>query len=385
MRHHSRSSTHSPRSNSQPRAYRRHWPSARQGVAPPDIIREDFQHLVSTVRLRTSQLVEELILMQSIEGHAHEGHSTFAGRRFINTTLQDTVQALGRDTRLVADQRQALIDEVVEWVQQAAAGKGSNLLVTSDGDCLFDIGLFRQIEVNPLDVLKGFYLGGLRDNSAVRLEVEKQYGLRIGGGETALVDVKVMEEMGLDAETLAHGEWQNRMEEFRARGLIVEYRDNDPRRLRFLYIRHRQGGGTSDDAAILATGKLFGPSATLGAFLADAVDTFEKYVPLPQYADQDDDIALWLKENVPDLGATADDLMRVTYLCAVPEHSPEKVPDSSLRWMLAIDRSVDQTALESHLAYLQGRPYAPQLLAFERAPNHEFYQWFEARLGALKP
>jgi len=113
-----------------------------------------------------------------------------------------------------------------------------------------------------------------------------------------------MERMELDAEQLAHGEWQDRMAEFRERGMITQYTEGDQRRLRFLYIRHRLGGGTSDDVAILAAGKLFGPSAALGAFLADAIDTFEKYVPLPRYADQDDDLALWIEANVPNLGVT---------------------------------------------------------------------------------
>jgi len=347
-----------------------------KGVPPPELIRQDFQRLQNTVCLRTSQLLEELILLQSIEGHAHEGHGAFSGRRFINTTLQDAVLALGRDPVTVTEQRQEIIDEIGAWLKLAAAGKAPNLLVTPEGECLLDIGLFRQIEVEPEAVLKGFYLGGLRDNSEVRREVEKQYDVRIGGGECALVDMAVLEEMGLDAEQLAHGEWQSGMAGFRERGLITEYRENDSRRLRFLYIRHRRGGGTSDDAAILAAGKLFGPSAALGAFLADAVDTFEKYVPLPRYADQDDELALWISANTPNFGVTREDLNRVTYLCAVPEGRQEQVPDSSLRWMLAVDRKVDQTALESHLAYLQGRPYSPMLLAFEQASNQALYDWF---------
>lgn len=350
------------------------------GVAPSDLVREDFQRMVSSVRLRTSRLVEELILMQSIEGHAHEGHGAFSGRRFINTTVQDAVLALGRDPQVITGQRQELIDEVVEWVQHVAQGGTSELLTTTAGDCLFDMGIFRQIEVDAKAVLKGLYLGGLRDNSEVRIGVEEKHGIRIGGGETALVDVAVMEQMRLDAEQLAHGEWQDRMEEFRERGLITQYSEGDDRRLRFLYIRHRKGGGTSDDAAILAVGKLFGPSAALGAFLADAIDTFEKYVPLARYADQDDELSLWIKDHVPDLGVTEADLQAVTYLCAVPEEAHDRVPDSSLRWMIAVDQRVDQTALESHLAYLQRRPYSRMVLAFERVPNNELYDWFEDQL-----
>jgi hypothetical protein len=356
---------------------------AATSVAPVELVREDFQRLIASVSLRTTQLVEDMILMQSIEGHAHEGHGAFGGRRFVNTTIQDTVLALGRDPKAIAAQRQDLIDEIVDWTTRAVQGLAGNLLVSEEGDCLLDIGLFRQVEVDPTAVLKGLYLGGLRDNSQVRIEVEKRYGLSIGGGECALVDVAVMEGMGLDAEQLAHGEWQDRMEEFRQRGMIVEFTGDESRRLRYLYIRHRKGGGTSDDAAILAAGKLFGPSAALGAFLADAVDTFEKYVPLACYADQDDDLALWIEKHVPDIDPGREDLYKMTYLCAVPQGEQANVPDSSLRWMLTIDRKCDQTALESHLAYLQNRPYAPMLLAFERIQNRELYEWFTARYDAL--
>ena len=64
------------------------------GVAPEDLIREDFQALNSREILRTVSHVEELILMQSIEGHAHEGHGLFYGRKFPNTTQDDIARAL---------------------------------------------------------------------------------------------------------------------------------------------------------------------------------------------------------------------------------------------------------------------------------------------------
>jgi hypothetical protein len=56
------------------------------------------------------------------------------------------------------------------------------------------------------------------------------------------------------------------------------------------------------------------------------------------------------------------------------------VPDSSLRHLLEIDRETDQSALDSHLAYLSGHPYSPMLLASEDIPNGEFYGWVEARM-----
>jgi hypothetical protein len=72
--------------------------------------------------------------------------------------------------------------------------------------------------------------------------------------------------------------------------------------------------------------------------------------------------------------------MRVIWLCATPPEARDEVPDSSLRHLLEIDRDTDQTALESHLAYLTGRPYSPLPLGHEDIPNTALYQWFETRL-----
>ena len=61
----------------------------RRHVAPYDLIARDFRELDALETLRTTWDNERLILMQSVQGHAHEGHCTFAGRRFPNTTIDD--------------------------------------------------------------------------------------------------------------------------------------------------------------------------------------------------------------------------------------------------------------------------------------------------------
>ena len=44
----------------------------RGGVAPADLIQEDFAALKSRIVLRTNLDVEDLLLIQSIEGHAYD-------------------------------------------------------------------------------------------------------------------------------------------------------------------------------------------------------------------------------------------------------------------------------------------------------------------------
>ena len=367
--------------------HQQHWPSfgsrhaiasLRAGVPPAHLIRQDFENLKATTLLRTSAQVEELLLMQSIEGHAHEGHGAFRGRRFLNLTMEDTVRALGLDPQQVAATRQQLIDEVASWLRAALEGKAPDRLVDEQGYPLLDVSSLRFLRVEPREVLRGFYLGGLRDNSEVRLEVEARRKVVIGGGQCYLVDVKVMEGQGLDGEQLAHGEYAADIARFRELGMIRDEdgKPQDPDRVRYMYIRHRRGTGTSDDAALVACGLLWGLSAALGAFLADAVDTLEKYVPI--YSDQDDDLARMVAEDLPEV-ASEEELYRLTYLCALPEDGPP-MPDSSLRHMLMVNRAVDQTALEGHLSFIQGLPYAPMPIAFEQVSNAEFYEYIRERV-----
>jgi len=352
----------------------------RPRISPEDLIREDFQRMLYTMRLRTTEQAADNILMQSCEGHAQMGHGAFAGRRFPNTEMDDIVSALGRNPRVVAQQRQDLIDEVFRWVDRAVAGESGATLVNEEGEGLIGCGLLRQIEVDAPEVLRGIYLGGLRDDSELRFGVERQTGIRVGGGHMRFIDADVMHEMDLDGDGLARGEHADKIDAYKREGLIVEDPGNGRRddRIRYMYVRERQGGGTSDDAAIVAGGKLHNISLALGVFLADAIDTLEKFVV--EYADQDDDLARHIERSFSDLNLDIEDISRMIWLCAIPPEQVPQVPDSSLRHLLEIDRETDQNALESHIAYLMGNPYSPMVLGHEDVPNGEFYEWFEARM-----
>jgi hypothetical protein len=354
----------------------------RPQTSPYDLIREDFQRMLYTMRLRTTEQAAENILMQSCEGHAQMGHGAFAGRRFPNTEMDDIVRALGRNPTVVAEQRQDLIDEVFEWASRAIEGKAPPSLVDEQGEGLIGCGLLRHIEVDPPEVLRGLYLGGLRDDSELRLQAERQTGIRIGGGCMRFIDTEVMRTMDLNGDQLAAGEHADQIEAYKREGLVVDDPGPDVRgdRIRYMYVRERRGGGASDDAAIIAAGKLYNLSAALGVFLADAIDTLEKFVV--DYGDQDDDLARSIERDFDNLNLSIDDVYRLIWLNAVAPEETDTVPDSSLRHLLEIDKDTDQTALESHLAYVTGRPCSPMVLGHDDIPNADFYQWFEGQLKA---
>jgi len=353
-------------------------------VAPRELVKRDFEHLKKTLKLFTSKEVEELLFIQTIEGHAHNGHSEFHGKKFVDTTINDIVYLLGYDAFAIRSSRQALIDEIYEFVERVIAGEKVTKLITKDGDPLLRVPLFKEIEINPRDVLIGLYLGGLMDDYPTRKKAEEKYRINIGGGKNYLVDFEVMERMNLDGEILAHGEHEDKIEIYKKNGLIIEIEDDEKERflahpsIRFQYIRHKKGNGVSDDLGMLMGGKLFHSiSVALGVFLADAIDTFDKYSL--KFVEQDFELSQRIKESgVIDI--PEEDVMKFIYLITNPT---KDFPDSSQRYFLEINKEKNITCLETHLMYLRGET-PPQIdIAFERVPNTEVYKYVDEKLKSV--
>ena len=351
-----------------------------------DLVRRDFENLLNSERLRTDHQTEELIFMQSIEGHAHNGAGTFQKNRYVDLTIDDIVKLLGKDTAEVRTARQRLIDEIRRFAERTIAGASPERLVNEQGEPFLRVPFLKDLTVDPVDVCRGLYLGGKRDNSEVRREAEEKYGVKIGGGEHYFVDMQVLRRMGLDCEKLAHGPHADSIEEYRAKGLIVgedRYHGSANGNFRHLYIRHRTGPGQSDDAAIVVAGLLYGRDVAMGVFLADAVDTLEKYVP--KYSDQDEDIAVMIAGGIKDLGVGWDEVLQFARLSAIPEGHEHSVPDSSLRYLLLVDRQTRMTALESHLKAIEKEPLLPMPLGLSRVPSYDFYSYINRRILETRP
>ena len=350
----------------------------RRHVAPYDLIARDFRHLDAAETLRTTWDIERLILIQSVQGHAHEGHAAFAGKRYANTTIDDISRALRLDPAVIRSERQKLIDEIGDYAGRVIQGEESPPLTNGEDKPLLGSSMFHHLVVPGRDVLRGLYIGGLRDDAEVRFEMESRYGITIGGGKCYLVDTKVLDDMRLDGELLAHGAHEDRIEEFRETGLIVAEEGRDSGELEYMYIRHRRGLGASDDTAMVAAGLLYGLGTAVGCFLADAIDTLEKHVPV--FADQDNNLARKIKAEYSGLDVAESDVRHLAFLSAIPEHSKMDVPDSSLRHLMLVDRNHDLTAVESHMLYVQGKNYATIRIGHEEVPNKDLYEYVKQRV-----
>ena len=348
-------------------------------VAWYQLICEDFRVLDSHEDLRTTWDVERLVLMQSVEGHAHMGHGEFHGRTYTNTTQDDVARALKVSPVEVKGARQSLIDEIKDFARRLIAGEDVRYAVNRHGEPLLRVGYLRALPLDRVGVLRGLYAGGMRDTPEIRGQAERKYGAKIGAGQCYVVDKAVLHRLGLSGDKLAREAHQHEIERFKRSGIIAADTGPGDGDLAYMYVRYRTGPGASDDAAVVMAGKLWGPSAAVGSFLADAVDTLEKYVP--SYSDQDDEIATEIEGSFSELGLARDDAVRLAFLAAIPEEEQGEVPDSSLRHMLAIDSRTDQCTLESHLNYVAGHPFSPMVLDHGEATNIEFYDYVERRLA----
>jgi len=358
-------------------------------IAPAPLLLQEWRYLQSREALRTTWHVEELIFLESLASRAQQGHGTFNGRRFVDTAERDVAQALHLDPDGVRPDRQRLIDEIAAYARRAMHGEAPTAspfepgtrLLNEENEPLLGIGFFRQMPVDPGDVLRGLYLGGLRDRQETRIETEQRYGGTIGAGGMFYVDREVMRRMGLNGERLARGSHEREIERYRQEGLIVDQPPTLNSSIVYQYIRFHEGPGASDDAAILAGSLLFGGTVSAGVFLADAIDTLEKYVPHDRYGDQDWELAKEIERDYPNLGLTMDDVYALTSVARGSNDG--SVPDSSLRHLLRIDRKVDQCALEAHLLEAAGQPHAPVLLGHRKIPSDQFYAEIKRRVKAV--
>lgn len=347
-------------------------------IAPRELIWKDFKKLHKNVDLLTEPEIEDLLFMQTIEGHAHNGDGAFEGRKFVDTTINDIVQALGRDIFVVRSGRQMLIDEIFDFARDTVENKRKDKLLNRNGEPLMRVTIFKDIEIDELGVLRGLYLGGLMDDFEMRKKVNEKFGTEIGGGKPYLIDLRVMETMGLDGEMLAHGEHEKKLDEYKKEGLILEpgsvnflaHQD-----LRFQYIRHKKGTGVSDDLALLIAGKFYGKSAALGVYLADAIDTLDKFSL--KFIEQDEALSDFIKRNIKDVTVPEDEVLNFIKLISVPKELEEDFPDSSQRYLLEINKEYGISTLESHLLYLSGKPFPIFNIAYERINNKFIYDYVD--------
>ena len=364
---------------------------------PSEIVIADFHDLVNNIPLRTSETNRKLLLMQTIQGHANMAHGKFRKSenryediRYPNATLDDIATALAEDKLLgmkpieVKKKRMENIMEIRELMIKILKKEKVRNLQNSEGEPLMGIPFFNDIEIrNPKNVLKGFYLGSIMDNYIIwRKQLEKKpYNLSMGGGDCVAVDMrklnykslikkelKLEDNLAMDLTmkfingchlgTLANEEWADCVSFLYGSGVIID-KDSvrSTKNIRNAYVRYKKGKGVSDNAAFTMAGKIYGQKnkqdgieTALGVFLADAIDTYDKYLPKIHKHGLDEIIGQEI-ENSGKLRMTKKEKLNFIFLSAI---QLKEMISNSQRYLLQIDEKSDDTVIENILTYLQG-------------------------------
>lgn len=353
------------------------------------LVRKDLKTIIGKWELDIEPHLLTVLLVQSILGHAQNGHCEFGGNKYPHATIPDVIHAAGLDTGKIKEIRQQLINDVYTWAAKALSSKPPSRLVL-DGHPLLGVGLLREYHIDPTEVLRGMVLAGFMDNYTYRQEtVQKKpttingHPLVIGGGETYLVHVLSLYLAGLDFEFLANRAHDEKsLLYLRELGVIV---DKSEKGVESAYIRRKEGLGTSDDLAFIMIGLKYGQrerdlgiSAMLGAFVCDAVDTYDKCVRYPLQGGFDEALAVyiqdaWQKEHGQLLVST-EEIVNVIYYSAKGNNPKVGVSSSHRRFIEFSDAQELRPMIQAHIDFVEGREPAKFRIGFEKVASDGFYQ-----------
>jgi len=290
------------------------------------IAAKDYMSMLKRVVLASPIRHKQLLLAQSVQGHAINGDGEFGvsghSFKFMNTTIKDVYQAVleksphplrqeGRRgskeivLEQILEERQAMIDEVKGWVHAVITKHereyAPTRLLDRKGNPLMGIEMFSHTTINdPRSVLRGMYIGAFIDSAEWRSATEKKFQgyngdpakYRIHKGICTAVDMDALEKhkMNLqDLSSLATSGSPLSLDELKAEGIVVDFRKRSKKErqegVKYMhpfvpaYIELDKGHGVSDDAAFIYISLMYGIEAGFGFLLADAVDTMDKCVP----------------------------------------------------------------------------------------------------------
>lgn len=365
---------------------------ARQDFA--DIVKDDYDALRKKVRLCAYGDVSDLLLMQSIEGHAQNGDCLFNyGPKYPEATMEDIVIALGHKPDDIKNKRQVLIYEKVDFASRIMAGEKLKHYVNRNNEPLFRIKFLEKMEISDLNaVLIGIFLGSIMDRyKGWRELAEQKYGSSIGGGECIGINRREAHRQGITLEMLAKEEHSDEeIDELLSKGILCRNvaSSND---IVGGYIRHKKGKGTSDDLAVILAGKLYGFDAAIGLFLTDAIDTWDKYVPFIHSNGQDEKLGESVYKNRKQISEnlkgfelpSKDECLK--FINCIAESNYENVVSSSQRYFLQINHKARKSVIENHLGYIQGKMGSDMKVSHRTSgvTTYKMYKQFEAMYESL--
>ncbi|MBI4147132.1 hypothetical protein HY494_00600 [Candidatus Woesearchaeota archaeon] len=357
------------------------------------LVKKDLMEALRGGELALDERLREPLLVQTVLGHAQEGHKAFqeGGIKYPSATVANIIEAAGLEVSKIKNIRQEVIDQVFEWVELAKKDQ-TNLLVIG-GQPLLGIEFLRNYQINPEFVLKGMILAGMMDNYGWRQATIKRYGgktihdrqLKIGGGETHLIDARILrQEKPFFLEDLAEKEISDEtINDLRTKGIITAA--GNPH-AEVAYIRRKKGLGTSDDTAFIFMGEMYKKegwekslSAFLGGFIVDGIDTYDKCTARPVEGGYDERLGMEIRTALPSL-VSDDEITALIYYSA--KSNGQEVVSSSHKRLIQMVANADPKipTLLHHHKFMDTGKFASYRVGFERMPSKLFYNAVRERI-----
>ncbi len=374
---------------------------ARQGRLFDRLAALDYEYLLSLDFAAGPQTLR-LLLPQSVLGRAQNGHGFWRDEDgtplvFRDATFDRVLSALeqldpGLQARLVRRERNHLLQRLQAWLLERIGEP--ELLLEIDGEPLLGVELLRGRLVETRSFLRGLLLAGWMDDLAKRRACMALYRrtfagepLDISGGQTFVVRPDLLNAVGIvdPGRAVFTPEDIDRLVDL---GVIATHERLYARpEHEQAYFRLQAGEGVCDDLALIWVGAVHGEDAMLGAFVMDAVDTYDKFLWEFLPGGVDGRLAALVQERWRDRYGEPlvrdEEILAVIRFGAKLNHPPCLLSSSHRRFIQTEQGSAVPTLL-NHLRFVQGRPVYEIELGYQRFPSRTFYEIAHKRLSFLE-
>jgi hypothetical protein len=364
------------------------------------LVELDFDYLLALPLAAPVHVLADL-LPQSVLGRAQNGHGWFTDEfgtalKFPDATFDRVLTVLEKSRphlkgHLVRQRRGEMLAGFGRWLLERLDQPELRLVVGDEP--VFGIDFLASSPVDTRAFLSGLVLAGFMDDWSWRQTTMQLHRvtfggtpLHIGGGEILLVDTERFAMCGL-GDTGAREFDDDDLRTLRDVGVICRDQQGSysfPQHDQ-AFFRRRLGDGVCDDLAMIWIGAHHGWSGLLGAFVMDAIDTYDKFLLNLTWGGYDSWLARRVQQHFRDREGRAlvgDREILDLIAFAAKRNDPPVALSSSHRRLIQTETGSAVPTLLNHWRFLQGDPVFEIELGFSRVPARVFYAAAAARLAA---
>ena len=376
------------------------------------LFQADEINFKATHNIKLDEPNRSLIIPDSIWGHQNEGHSTFAGADYRKTLdVRQMYDFLGRDFSKEAKMRLNEILDVKEFAKKVIDDGvlGGKILKYEKNDGSLILGSLSLDGLTlkyPREFIFGFVMMSYLDRPEYRAKAEEYFkhksynneDLKIGRGKDLFFDIEKMMKYSIDPMELSENAHSNEyIDWLKEKGIVVEKEkisEDDPL-LKPYFVRTVDGLGCSDNAAFITIGAMAGGgekgrAAVIGAYMNDAIDTYDKILSEHVMDGYDVKIGNEIREYFKKKTGTdiIPDEKWIYYMIynSAKDNVPEmEFSSSHRRFNEVYEESNGKSELEFLLDYVGNRkiPKTDINFSFSQVPAKSVFKWWEKRVSQL--